>query len=128
MIKKIGDLIDSYRYQLLVIPWLATLAIIGGSLLPGSTVAPVFIVSDKLIHAACYAIAMISFAPFYYYTVYRDIALRLAAMGVLLEFAQGVFGLRTFDAYDMLANVAGLFCAWLLMRYWYHPQCEKQGP
>ncbi len=116
MVKTIQDFIDTHRWQLLIIPWGFTLLIIVGSLAPGSAVKPVFVVSDKLIHAVSYAIVFISFSPFYFYKFYPVIVLRLMVMGVLIEVLQGVSGLRSFDAYDMLANTVGLLLSWLVIR------------
>jgi hypothetical protein len=42
------------------------------------------------------------------------LALALAAMGLVLEFAQGMTGYRTFDLNDELANVTGVALGWLL--------------
>lgn len=64
---------------------------------------------DKLGHFAAYGVLMFVFC-----LIYDQRATRLAyaagfiAMGVALEFLQGMTGYRTFDLLDMLANATGV--------------------
>jgi VanZ family protein len=64
---------------------------------------------DKLGHFAAYGLLMFVFC-----LIYGQRATRLAyatgfiAMGVVLEFLQGMTDYRTFDLLDMLANATGV--------------------
>jgi VanZ like family len=42
------------------------------------------------------------------------LAILLALMGVVIEFAQAATGWRTFDRMDMLANSAGVLVGWVI--------------
>lgn len=119
MFKRLHACLDSYRRQLLLIPWFCTLAIVVGSLLPAPQVEPLFFLSDKLIHALAYGITFCSFGLFYHYNLYSLIVARLVAMGVAIEIAQGASGLRQFDVFDVVANAVGLLIGWALMRRCY---------
>jgi len=67
---------------------------------------------DKLGHFAAYGLLMFLFCQIYV----RRLAFALAfiAMGVGLEFLQGMTGYRTFDVFDMLANAVGVALGWLV--------------
>jgi glycopeptide antibiotics resistance protein len=43
------------------------------------------------------------------------LAATLALMGVVIEFAQGATGWRTFNAMDMLANGEGVLMGWVFV-------------
>lgn len=67
---------------------------------------------DKLGHVAAYALLMFWFAQLYASRVYY--AAGFVALGVALEFAQGMGGWRTCDPLDMAANALGVLAAWAL--------------
>ena len=68
---------------------------------------------DKLGHLASYGTLMFWFSQLYMGKGTRALyAVGFAAMGVALEFAQGVTGYRSFDLADMLANALGVLCGW----------------
>ena len=43
-------------------------------------------------------------------------AIAFLAMGIGLEFLQGMGGARQYDVVDMLANAAGVGCGWMAAR------------
>ena len=67
--------------------------------------------SDKVGHMLAYGLLMFWFAELY--TRRMFFALGFIAMGVGLEFVQGMLGYRTFDVFDMLANTLGVLLGWL---------------
>jgi glycopeptide antibiotics resistance protein len=67
--------------------------------------------SDKVGHVLAYGLLMLWFAELYVRRIF--FAFGFIAMGVGLEFIQGMLGYRTFDVLDMLANTAGVFLGWL---------------
>ena len=70
---------------------------------------------DKLGHFAAYGLLMFLFCQIYAQGKTRAIyALGFVAMGVALEFLQGMTGYRTFDVFDMLANAVGVALGWLV--------------
>ena len=78
------------------------------SLLPSHHL-PVTGVSDKLEHAAAYMVLALWFAGVYPRSRYVLIALGLFAMGVAIEWAQGVMNLcRQSDFRDVVANSTGI--------------------
>ena len=68
---------------------------------------------DKLGHFAAYGTLM-----FWFCLLYERRALRIAyallwiAMGIGLEFVQGLTDYRTYDIYDMYANTVGVLVGW----------------
>ena len=68
---------------------------------------------DKLGHFAAYGTLMFWFCQLY---ARRDVraayAGGFALMGVVLEFAQGALGYRTFEGFDMIANALGVLLGW----------------
>lgn len=69
--------------------------------------------SDKSGHFIAYFVTMAWFILCYRSTT--PVAGALIAMGILLEFLQGLTGYRTFDPLDMLANSGGVITAWILV-------------
>lgn len=70
-------------------------------------------VNDKIEHATTYALLMLwwgqlGFPP-------MRVVLALIAMGIGIEFAQGLTPYRSFDVHDMLANTLGVSVASLLL-------------
>ena len=66
--------------------------------------------SDKVGHVLAYGLLMFWFAELYARRLF--LALGFIAMGVGLEFVQGMLGYRTFDVLDMLANTVGVVAGW----------------
>ena len=68
---------------------------------------------DKLGHFLAYGTLMFWFCQIYATRPTRVAhALAFAAMGVALEFAQGMTEYRTFEVLDMLANAIGVALGW----------------
>jgi VanZ family protein len=69
---------------------------------------------DKLGHFLAYGTLMFWFCQIYATRSSRIAhALAFAAMGVALEFAQGMTDYRTFELLDMLANATGVALGWI---------------
>jgi glycopeptide antibiotics resistance protein len=68
--------------------------------------------SDKVGHVLAYGLLMFWFAALYAHRLF--FAFGFVAMGVGLEFVQGMLGYRTFDVLDMLANTLGVLAGWAL--------------
>jgi VanZ family protein len=95
--------------------WFGVAVVIALSLtprpLPGLDIAD----SDKLAHLLAYAALMWWFAQIERARQERIVlALALAALGVALEFAQGLTPTRELSAVDMAANAAGVGLGWAL--------------
>ena len=87
--------------------------------LPSSPPVPGFRFSDKVFHVAGYAGVMSWFAQLYVTQRNRLLcAIGFILMGIGLEFAQDMGGIRNFEFADMVANTAGVILAWVLWRYW----------
>ena len=72
---------------------------------------------DKLGHLLTYGTLMFWFCQLYATRRSRIAhAIAFAAMGVALEFAQGMTDYRTFEYYDMLANATGVVLGWAIAR------------
>ena len=68
---------------------------------------------DKLGHFLAYGTLMFWFCQLYATRSSRIAhALAFAAMGVALEFAQGMTDYRTFEVLDMVANATGVALGW----------------
>ena len=72
--------------------------------------------ADKFGHLLAYGTLMLWFAQIHLRSKWLGVALLFTAMGVALEYAQGLLGARTFSLADMLANVAGVAIGWLAAR------------
>lgn len=97
----------------LAIGWLLVAAVVVGSLVPAGVDVP-GAQGDKVVHAFAYAALMFWFSQIY--SEHRTrllVAFALAMMGVLIEYAQGYTGYRTFDYADMAANAVGVLLGWL---------------
>jgi VanZ family protein len=69
---------------------------------------------DKLGHLLAYGSLMFWFAQIDTQPRQRlHWALVFIAMGIALEFAQGMIAYRSFDGFDMLADTAGVLLGWL---------------
>jgi VanZ family protein len=88
-------------------------AVIVLSLIPQ---APDFGASDKLGHFTAYAVLMFWFGMLRSgFRSEAHLALALLALGVAIEFAQGLTGYRSFDVADMAANAVGVLIGWALL-------------
>ncbi len=84
---------------------------------PGSVKQVMF--HDKLIHAAVYACLMGWFSQIFRHDLTRlVIVLLLTAMGIGIEFLQGITPSRKFEFLDMVANTSGVLLAWALGYTW----------
>jgi VanZ family protein len=75
------------------------------SLLPPEDVPPAFGLSDKVIHAIGYAV--LGFLAVASRISWPRAWLLVVGFGVLLEFAQGIAGYRSFEVADMVADAVG---------------------
>lgn len=97
--------------------WLWVAAVFYISLMPHPPEPVSFNGVDKLEHLLAYAGLMLWFCQ-----VYPDYGMRmrlfvaLTAMGVCIEFLQGMGGYRYFEYVDMLANTLGVLLGWGLAK------------
>lgn len=69
--------------------------------------------SDKVGHFLVYGALMAWFCFLYRKTPIRVLyGAGFVAMGVTLEFIQGVLGYRTYEVFDMYANTLGVLLGW----------------
>ena len=69
---------------------------------------------DKIGHLLAYAVVMFWFAQLHAAVRIRvAYAIAFVALGVALEFVQGALGYRSFEAWDMVADAAGVGAGWL---------------
>lgn len=74
---------------------------------------------DKILHTVVYACLMGWFAQIYRHDLTRLIlVVGLVALGVFMEFLQGMVPSRQFDVLDMVANTSGVVLAWALAYTW----------
>lgn len=103
-----------YRTLWLAMGWLLVSLVVYISLVPQPPAALEFDYGDKLGHLLAYGMLMIWFCQIYWKPGSRIlIALALVAMGVGMEFLQGLSGYRYFEYGDMLANGLGVLFGWL---------------
>lgn len=105
-----------FRYFWLwqLLGWLIVAAIVVLSLTPQAPQIGNFQMSDKLGHILAYAIGMGWFATLYSSTKQRvAYALFFVGLGIALEFVQGLTAYRQLEAFDMLADAAGV-----MLGYW----------
>lgn len=95
--------------------WLIVAAIVVFSLTPQQPHIGQFEMNDKVGHALVYAIAMGWFAALYPALKQRArYALFFIALGIALEFLQGLTPYREFELLDMLADAIGVVAGvWL---------------
>lgn len=71
-------------------------------------------INDKFGHTFGYFVLMLWFLQLYRKTYTRwFIALLIVALGVSLEFIQGLGAVRVFEVADMVANTSGVILGWL---------------
>ncbi len=91
--------------------WIAVISYL--SLTPHPPELP-FSNADKLEHALAYGLLMLWFCQLQFTRSW--LAAAFMAMGVGLEFLQGMSGFRHFDYADMVANSAGVLMGWVIAR------------
>ena len=105
---------DTLRRWWLGIGWLGVALVIYLSLMrnpPQIDIAQ----SDKVEHAAAYALLMCWFAQVSLALDRRVlIAAALVALGIAIEYAQRATGYRSFEYLDMVADAVGVALGWLL--------------
>ncbi len=83
--------------------------------LTSSPVSVGFELSDKLYHVVGYFGLMGWFVQIYHSKFGRLVwGVFFIAMGISLEFLQGMGGVRHFEVNDMIANATGVIIAWVL--------------
>jgi VanZ family protein len=116
------------RHWLRILWLAAVIAVIVGSLLPGSSLPIQTLdklpVSDKVLHFAAYAI--LAFLPALHerWPAVAVTLLGVIALGVLLEFLQKLSPGRTFEVADMVADAFGVLCGLILAL----PLRSSEGP
>ena len=101
----------------LVLGWMLAPLIVVLSLWPKPPELIGFEQSDKLTHIIAYSILMLWFANIYPQSSSRlRLSIGFLAMGVCLEFLQGMTEYRQFSYVDMLANGIGILLALYLAR------------
>ncbi|HYP66828.1 MAG TPA: VanZ family protein [Thiobacillaceae bacterium] len=69
---------------------------------------------DKLNHLLAYATLMAWWSQLHVSSARRlRLALSFAALGIVIEYAQGYTATRQPDVFDALANIAGILLGWL---------------
>jgi VanZ family protein len=100
------------RKVLIALGWAWVAAIVWLSLTPSPPKVD-FEQSDKLGHFLAYGSLMLWFCLLYAEPKARiGYAFGFIAMGVGLEFIQGMLGYRTYEVFDMLANAIGVLLGW----------------
>lgn len=78
-----------------------------------------FMLQDKIMHTVAYATLMGWFAQIYRHDLTRLVlVLGFIAMGIGIEYLQGMTATRHFDVIDMVANTSGVVLAWALAYTW----------
>ncbi|HXU93439.1 MAG TPA: VanZ family protein [Gallionella sp.] len=101
----------------LALGWLWVVALVYLSLTPNPPEPVRFLNADKLEHALAYCLLMLWFCQVYVRRMQRLFTgALLVAMGVAMEFLQGMTGYRSFQYADMLANSIGVLLGWAWAR------------
>jgi VanZ family protein len=101
-----------WRALWLALGWAIAAAIVWLSLVPSPPKLDVTL-GDKIGHFVGYGTLMFWFCQLYGSRRARAVhALGFAAMGIALEFLQGMIGYRTFEVMDMVANALGVLVGW----------------
>ena len=108
----------------LALGWLLVAGACLGSLLPGNKV-PMPGQYDKLLHGGTYLLLTVWFAGIYRAGRYPLIAGLLVLLGVGLEFAQRLVVSRTFDGFDLTANVVGIAVGLGLAMWFLGGWCQR---
>lgn len=113
MVSGEGLTLSYLRRAFLFLGWFWIVAVFYLSLTPSPPQPVSFEFADKVEHAAAYAFLMLWFCQIYQLPQWRMVvAALLVAMGVGIEFLQGMTGYRFFEYDDMLANGTGVFLGW----------------
>lgn len=97
--------------------WLWVVLVCYLSLMPHPPQPVTFDGVDKIEHLLAYAGLMLWFSQVYVARTARiGLVLGLIALGVAIEFLQGMSAYRFFEYSDMLANAAGVSIGWSLAR------------
>jgi VanZ family protein len=97
----------------LALGWLWVAAVFYLSLMPHPSEPISFAGVDKLEHGLTYAMLMLWFCQGYVeFRLRIRLFLSLVAMGVGIEFLQGLGSYRFFEYSDMLANTIGVLIGW----------------
>lgn len=108
-----------FRRTWLITGWALVLLAVYGSLTGDAAVAHSTIFNDKVMHAGTYATLSLWFAGIYPRSRYIMIALGLFALGISMEFLQGIMQEgRQRDIHDVFANTLGI-CIGLAMATWW---------
>lgn len=98
----------------LVLGMLLVVAVVIASLVNLGPVGQVLL-HDKLVHLVVYAVLMGWFVQLFRHDLTRLLlALGFVALGIGIEFLQGMVPSRRFERMDMLANSSGVLLAWAL--------------
>jgi len=93
--------------------WIGTVFYL--SLMPHPPQPVSFLGADKIEHALAYVFLMLWFCQIYGARTQRVVLAALfVAMGVGIEFLQGMSTYRMFEFADMMANATGVAIAWVL--------------
>ncbi|BBI98897.1 hypothetical protein FGKAn22_05900 [Ferrigenium kumadai] len=105
------------RKPWLALGWLWVAALVYVSLTPNPPDAVRFLNADKLEHALAYCLLMLWFSQVYVRRTQRLFtAALMIAMGIAMEFLQGMTGFRSFQYADMVANSIGVLLGWAWAR------------
>lgn len=105
------------RKAWLAIGWVWVVVLVYISLMPNPPEPVRFLNADKLEHALAYCLLMLWFCQVYVRRTQRLFsAVLLIAMGIAMEFLQGMTGYRSFEYADMLANSTGVLLGWMWAR------------
>ncbi len=108
---------NKLRKAWLALGWVWVAALVYISLTPNPPDAVRLLNADKLEHALAYCLLMLWFSQVYVRRTQRlFIAALLVAMGIAMEFLQGMTGFRSFQYADMLANSIGVLLGWAWAR------------
>ena len=104
-----------YHQFWLFVGWSLVCLIIYSSLATSGMPPVASMINDKVGHMIGYLVLMLWFLQIYQKKMSRWIlAILLIALGVCLEFLQGLGAVRMFEVADMAANTSGVFLGWLL--------------
>lgn len=105
------------RKPWLALGWLWVAVLVYLSLTPEPPEPVRFLNADKLEHTLAYGLLMLWFCQVYARRTQRLFAAALlVAMGIAMEFLQGMTGYRSFEYADMLANSTGVLLGWVWAR------------
>lgn len=102
------------RIFLYSVAYLTILLIFTFSLIPGQNSPPPFPHFDKYVHTLSYFFVTFWWSQLVVKKKHFILVLSFTAMGIFIEFLQGLTGYRSFDFCDMLANFLGTLIAFIL--------------